>query len=156
MVLFQKLLIDTGLVVEPLGVRDRREFHQIPITLFVSRKQDEMEILVFILRPGAIRPGARGHVKFAAHYGVYCGPARRQGVILAAPAGFYKLQNPKHVAVVRDCQMFHPQSGGLGCQSFYRGGAVQQGEIGMDVEVNKIGHTLNFTINRVKGEGGQG
>jgi hypothetical protein len=58
-------------------------------------------------------------------------------------AGRYKFHRPEHITVVGQRQMGHPQ---LFCpvrQPHHGNSGVRQGEVGMDVEMDKIGHLPN-------------
>jgi hypothetical protein len=63
-------------------------------------------------------------------------------VVIVAQTGVEELYRPKHIAVVRDGQVLHPQGRGLGSQGFHRGRAVQEGIIGMNVEMHKVNHIM--------------
>jgi hypothetical protein len=57
-------------------------------------------------------------------------------------AGFKKFDGAEHITVICQSKMFHPRFPGFLGKLFYRGGAVQKGIIGMDMQMDKIGHGL--------------
>ena len=88
-----------------------------------------------------VQPGIRGDVEFAADDGMYRRAALER-VVVVAQTRVEEFQGAEHIAVIRKGQMLHPQGRGLGRQGFHRRGAVQEGIIGMDVEMCKVNHSI--------------
>ena len=137
-VLQDQLLVDPRvLAVEALDVAQRTELHQVAVARGVLGQHQLVAALVAVLAGELLLVAVLHHIELAAHDGLHLQAA----VVVAVLARFgHELEDPEHVAVVGDGQGGLPIGGGLLVQVRDGGGAVQQAELRVDVEVRERGH----------------
>ena len=131
-VLQDEFLVDARVfAVKALHVTQRAEFDEVfvPLRVFGEEKLVVAFVAVFLGEGAPVTVG--DHVKFAAHDRFYA----------LVFGGFgHELEHPEHIAVVGDGQAFHAVGGGFFKKAGDGSGAVEQGVLGVAVEVGEIGH----------------
>ena len=99
MVLPQKLLVHTGLIIISVHKPFGHDLHQIGIAGVILRQKDQMIITVVPARDLPVEPGTRRHIDLASKDGIdpcfFCFPV--------------KVDHPVHDSVVRDRRAVHAQ-----------------------------------------------
>ena len=133
----QQLEVDARAVVEALDESRGRELEKVPVTLVVFREKDQVTAFLGAAVTRLAPP--RRHVGLAADYRLY---TRTQ-------AGAVERQDAVHDAVVRDRERIHPSAldgleelALLSVGLVHLAGAVEQGVIGMHVQVRETGRHL--------------
>ena len=121
----EHLLVDARLVVEPLGLGNGGQFHQVLVAGPVHGQQDDMEVVA--RGPVLQEPALLGDVELAAHQGPDAGLFRL----------FVEFQGPVHGAVIGDRHGLHVVFPGAVDEIGQPDGTVQHGVLGMDVEMDK-------------------
>ena len=136
---FEKLPVDPGLVVVALDVGRRGELHQVAVP--VHGLGQEGEVVVELLTPLGVSarvvdppPPRRALVaRLARHVGL--GADDRHDALVAA--GLVEIEDPVHVAVVRDAEGALAVGHGGRHQVTDPRRAVEHGELGMGVQMRK-------------------
>ena len=129
----QELLVDPRLVVEAFGVARRDELDEIVIPLEVLGEQDQM--ILRLARVAALRvPASRRHVDLAAENRIQ---SARSRVIV-------KDHRREQVPVLGHGDGRHLQLDGLIQQLVDAARAVQQRELGVQVQMNEIRHWFRY------------
>ena len=126
----EKLEVYPRLVIEALGIGGGGQLEEVPVALGVSGEQDEVPILVAVLGARALEARAPRHVELHSDYGLYP----------RFPAGVVELYGSEHVAVVGQGKGAHAQGLGPGDHAAHGGGPIEEGEVGMVVEMDELGH----------------
>ena len=126
-VLGQELLVDPGPVVEALEVRVGDQLEEVPVPGLVPSQDREVPVLLLALTRGPLEPGRGRDVGLDPHDRL--DPGRDPGLV--------ELQRPEHRTVVGERERRHPELGGPLEQRLDPRGPVQQGELGVHVEVNE-------------------
>ena len=124
----QQLVVDPRLVVNAFQVGGGHQPDQVPVALQVSRQQQE--VVVGILAAGGgffFKPVPRGHVNLATHDGFDPGFRRR----------LVKFDRPVKIAVIRQRQGRLAQFLGPSDQFGHPARPVQQGVLGVTVQMDK-------------------
>ena len=121
----EQLLVHPGLVVEPLEIGERHELREVLVTGEVRGQEDE--VVGLIAAAGLLVPALLGHVDLAAD--------DRGDPALAGRV--VKLDRAEEVAVVGHGQRGHPQARRSLGELVYLGGAVEQAEVGVIVEMDE-------------------
>ena len=132
--LFQKLLIHPGLVIEPLQMSLGGELYKVSVALLVLGQDGEVVTNLIGRLPVMAAPG--GQVEFAAYYGLYA----------CLFSSGVKLNGAVQCPVVGDGQAVHSQFFGPLHQGFDATEAVQQAVLGMDMEVSKQAYPLSGRV----------
>ena len=135
-VLAQNLLVDAGLDVEPLGEGGGVQIAQVAVALLIAAQEDQVVhggvVLVYLV--GEL-PG--GHVDLAADDGL--DPLRLAGLVEVHHAVHHPVVGDGHG---RLAQLLHPLY-----QQGNAAGPVQQGELGMHMQMDKgHGGASSFSI----------
>ncbi len=93
----EELEVDARLVVVAFRVRGRAELEEVPVPIRVLREEDEVIILVAVLRPRALEARAARDVELLAD----------DGLDALLPAGVVELDGAEHIAVVGQGQGGH-------------------------------------------------
>ena len=121
----EQLLVHPRLVVEPLEVGERHELREVLVAGEVRGQEDE--VVGLIAAAGLLVPALLGHVDLAAD--------DRGDPALAGRV--VKLDRAEEVAVVGHGQRGHPQARRSLGELVYLGGAVEQAEVGVIVEMDE-------------------
>ena len=127
MVLPQKLLVHTRLVIHAFNIGQRHQLYQILIAGLIFSQQNQMVIL-----------GSIDFLTFLAGAGSKINLAANNGLNALLLAFFIKINRAIHDAMVGNGQMFHAQFFGAGHQLLDAGGTIQQTELRMNMEVGKF------------------
>ena len=115
MVLLQKRMIDTRLVVKSLlALTERTQLDQIMVSLQVLGQQNQMVAAAF-LPARLLEPALRRHIDLAAHNRLDARLGRR----------LHEFHHPVHIAMVGNGHRIHAKLGGFLHQSRNLGSAVQ-------------------------------
>ena len=134
----EHLLVNPRPVVEPLGVADGGELHQIAIAGLVAGQQAHVIAarrafaVVAAVTGAAVVPRARAQVALRTDQRRYA----------ARPARIVKGDGAEHRAVVGERQVSHAAGHRLVDQGVDRCRPVKQRVVGMDVQMNELGHAL--------------
>ena len=125
-VLGQQLLVNPWTIVEPLHVARRHQLDEIVIALLRLREQNE--VVGGIARTASTRePAARRHVDLAAD----------DRLDSTLPRRIVECDRREHVAVLGDCHRRHLKANRLIEHLIDSACAVEQRELGMQMQVNK-------------------
>ena len=130
-VLREQILVDARLVVEALGVAGRYQLDQVVVALVGLRQQHQ--VVGRLARTSALRvAAARRHVDLA--------PQNRLQAVLHGVV--VEDDRRKQVAVLGDGNRRHLQGSGLLQQLVDTARAVEQRELGVEVQVNEFRHSV--------------
>ncbi len=138
-VALEQLPVDAGLVVVALEVRRRGQLHQVPIALdgLGQEGQVVVELLAaFDVAAGVVDPAPTHRplvARLARHVGL--GADDRDDALV--PAGLVEVEDPVHVAVVRDSERGLAVGHRGRHQIPHPGRAVEHGELGVGVQMRK-------------------
>ena len=133
-VLREQVLVDARLVVEAFRVAGRHQLDQVVIALFGFGQQDEM------VRRLPRRPALDAAI---ARRDVHLAPENR--VDPALPRLIVEHDRREHVAVFRDRHRRHPELHGFVEQFLDAACAIEQRELGVQVEVDELCHCRPLT-----------
>ena len=130
MVLFEQLLVDARLVIEPLGKRVGDHLAEVVVAFEVLGQQDQVVagLLVLVLLETVFH-----HVDLTAEDRLH--PGVRSGVV--------EILDTVHVAVVGDGDGIHPQCFGAFDERLDGRGAVEDRILGMYVQMDEFRHGRN-------------
>ena len=134
----EHLLVDPRPVIEPLGIADGGELHQVAVAGLVARQQAHVEAARRALAVPAAVAGAAVVARAAAEIALRTDQRRHA----ARPARIVKRHGAEHRAMVGQSQVAHAAGHRLVDQGVDRSRAVKQGIVGMDVQVDESGHAL--------------
>ena len=123
----EQVLVDAGLVIEPLGIAGRDEFDEVVIALVGLGQQNQVvRRLTYIAALG--QPAAGSDIDLASEDRL---DAPLLGVVVED-------DRRKHVAVLGDRQRRHLEPGCLVEQLVDAARAVEQRELGVTMKVNEV------------------
>ena len=123
MILTQKILIHTGLIIIPFCKSSGNDLHQIGISRIVFCQKYQMMISALSTGSLTVKPGIRRHINFTAEN-------RLDSLLSGFPV---KIDHTVHDSVVRDRSTVHAQFFDSGYIFFYFVGTVQKTVLRMDV-----------------------
>ena len=126
----QRLVVDAGLVVEALGVPQGAEGDEVLVAGEVAGKEHQVMAPGALLRPGLVQAGPRRLVDL--------GPDDGRDALLAAL--LVEGKGAEHVAVIGQGEGGHAEALRLGHERVDGGGAVEEGEIGMAMQMRERRH----------------
>jgi len=130
-VLPEQLLVDPWLVVHPLRIGNGNQFQQVAVSLHVFGQQDQViprPVLLLILVLELNTPG--GNIGFHP----------KDGFNAVLFAGFVKILDPEHVAMIRQGQCTHSVVFCLADQSANAGSAIQDRILTVNMQMCKRDH----------------
>src|SRR5215467_9344496 len=140
----QKLLAHTRLVVEAMKRGLGRNLDQVAVPLFVLGKHQKMVISVAL--------GGSAVIVFLAD--VEFATDDRLHTLLVG--GVHEVNGAKDVAVIRHSNSRHPKLFHVLTKFFNVAGAIQQGIVGVQVQVDELGHGSIGSLNQRSAEEGCG
>ena len=127
----EQFLVDARFPVEPLGVAGRHELDQV-VPAFFRFGQQHQVVVILADGPAPIVTAAWRHIDLAA----------QDRVDAPLPRVIVERDRREHVAVLGDGNPGHAVALHLLEQLVDAAGAVEQRELGVQVEVNEVGHRL--------------
>ena len=123
----QEILVDARMVIEAFELRGGSDLEQVLVTGHILRQQQQM-IRAAVEARVAIGHAAASEVTFHADNGFDAGVG----------AGAVEIQNAKHNAVIGDGEGGHIKLAGALDEGLYSALTIEQGELAMDVEMDKF------------------
>ncbi len=138
-VALEELPVDAGLVVVALEIGRRRQLHEVAVAL--DGLGQERQVVVELLAPFGIAAGvvhpSPAHRPLQARVAGHVGLGADDGQDALVTTGLVEVEDPVHVAVVRDAQRGLAVRHGGRHQVPHPGCPVQHGELGVGVQMRK-------------------
>ena len=131
-VLLQQLVVDARLVIEAFGVPEGAERHEVGVARGIAGKKNEVVMPRPFFASRLVRARAGRLVELRAD--------DRRDALLAA--FLVERHGPEHIAVVGERKMAHAEALRLGHERIDGGGSVEEGEIGMAMEMDERCHAV--------------
>ena len=129
-VALEELVVDARLVVEAFGVPEGGEREEVAVARRVAGEQDEVVVTRALLAARLLQARAGRHVELGAD----------DGLDALLPAFLVEREGAEHVAVVGEGEARHAELLRPADERVDGGGAVEEGEIGMAVQVHERCH----------------